>query len=182
MREAVRRSPRSACRSAMSPMKMIVPRSLQALGHPKPDIGGAGDDPRFGMRDEQRRQLVRACAARTSPARTGGRDRAQQRRDLAVVGGPRRVGLAGVEDRAVAGAAAQIAGDDVLDRRALGPERADAARRRATSRSPACRSRIASRGRRPSPAGPGGARRPATGSRRSSAPCRRASAGRGCRR
>ena len=48
---------------------------LEALGHPKPDIGGPGDDPRLGMRDEQR-QLGRGPRRVAGPARKRARSRA----------------------------------------------------------------------------------------------------------
>ena len=79
--------------------------------------------------------------------------------------GRSNIRCAGVEDRPIAGAAAQVAGERVVGSRvASAGSAAPGARGRAptaTSRSPACRSRTASRGSRPSPAAPGAARRPA---------------------
>ena len=92
------------------------------LGDPQADIGGPGDDAGLGMREEEVGQLVGGGRMAVS-----GPQRAQRRDDGLVIFGRHRHGLARREDRAVAGAAAQIAGDDVAHRHALGARRADAA-------------------------------------------------------
>ena len=123
------------------------------LGDPQADVGGPGDDPGLGMRDEEVGQLVGAGRMAVS-----GPQRAERPDGGLVILGRHRHGFARREDRAVAGAAAQIAGDDVAHRaRPKSPPRRGFARR-ATSRSRACRSRIASRGARPARAGPGDCR------------------------
>ena len=90
----------------------------------------------------------------------GGRGRARARRER-IVGGRGLAGGAGSgEDRPVAGAAAEIALQRVLDLARRSPAACASRARRATSRSPACRSRTASRAARPSPAGPDAASPP----------------------
>ena len=101
--------------------------------------------------DEQvaRRRRARASAARARrPRRRTGRRRRRRRSP------------APLDDRAVAGAAAEIAGERVADARAGRGRAANDRRRTGSSRCPACRSRIASRGGRPSPAAPDGGRPP----------------------
>ncbi len=178
-----------------------VGQRLELLVDPQADVGRAGQQPRFGPRRAQRCQRVdaarryEACAVRIGVGqRCIGRQGAQRRSDRRRFQPHARQiehALAGIEDRPVAGAAAQVArqlvGQLLARRPRCRPRRGARSSWPATSRSPACRSRIASRGTRPSPAAPGAARRPrpapgASGPRRSAAPCRRAWAGTGCRR
>ena len=65
-----------------------------------------------------------------------------------------------LDDRPVAGAAAEIAGQRIVDGLEHRPARRPRQRRRLSSRSPACRSRIAWRRPRPARAAPDAARRP----------------------
>ena len=149
---------------ATRPSQMIS-AVAQLLGDPQADIGRARDERRVGMvRDRARRATHRSRARRrsasSSPTKRSSssaslerrgvpsRRRARTRRRLARAGVERRI-----DDRPVAGAAAQIAGE-----RSRPPARADRPRappgraRTGSSRCRACRSRTASRDARPSPA------------------------------
>ena len=163
------------CSSSRPPMKTAGEMSRMNLVTHSPTsvepatIVAAGSACRAAPRNRRPRP-ARAAAALPSPISTrlpsriavkpgGDRlalDGKRVLRGLAVAGDrPRRA-----HDRLVAGAAAEIALQRLLD---LGIRRLAATSstaRRATSRSPACRSRIASRGNRPSPAAPDAVRRP----------------------
>ena len=134
-------------------------RALHALGHPEPDIGRARDQHRVRMlRDElgqrRRRSPARGSCGRPRPAPASRRRPARRaaRRwpappaaSRAAAGHPGTSRSAARDDRLVAGAAAEIAGQRILDPRRRSARPRSARARTATSRCPACRSRIASR-------------------------------------
>jgi hypothetical protein len=93
----------------------------QLLGHPEPDIGRPRDDPGLRAGDEDAGKFV--CRGGVA---TAGTERPQRLRGGGVLCRRDRHRLARGEDRAIAGAAAEIAGDHVADRHILGARGADA--------------------------------------------------------
>ncbi len=140
------------------------------FGDPQADVGAAGEKVASGWSSKLRQLVGRAGrepAAPPAPVPASSADRwagaAPQR--LAREGGLRpalaRAQAAPPRDRAVAGAAAEVPRQRVVDGPRVGGAPRPVVREEASSRSPACRSRTGSRACPPSPAAPdAGAVRP----------------------
>jgi hypothetical protein len=145
------RSARAASRSCLlthRPMS-VLPASTRACGRGRAAWPSRPACAAHGRRaGGSQRRVLRQRLQRASRGRSSGAGRQLEH------------ALAGIQDGPVAGAAAQVARQVVGQLLPVGCVPAPGAagsRPTATSRSPACRSRTASRGSRPSPAAPGAA-------------------------
>ena len=142
---------------------------LAILADAQPEIGAACEQDCIGRLRHRREQRVertrhekglRAVAIVRARRQCGERSGQRGRLGGEAIGRSSRDAPARLHDRAVTGAAAEVAGERVMHDRGRPPARRRGGRRTSPSRSPACRSRTGSRRSRPSPAAPDGARRP----------------------
>ena len=115
--------------SATCAVEITSGKCLAILADAQPEIGAAGEQERVRMLRARREQFVERARREKSLAAVAivgaGRQLAQRRRGCGrvagkAVGRPRADPPAGIDDRAIAGAAAEIAGERLVDERILG--------------------------------------------------------------